>query len=334
MKGLTLQAIGQDLIWQEIPDPVPGDYDAIVDIKAAALNRRDFWISQGMYPGIRLPVVLGSDGVGRVTQIGEGVEIPNHPVLINPGLHWGFNQHAQAAEFEILGMPTNGTLAQRVCVPFHCLHPVPGHLTLEQAAGLPLAGVTAYRGLFTRGQLQSSDRVLVTGIGGGVATLAVQFAVASGATVAVTSSSAEKIDRAKRLGAVAGFNYQDPDWHRQVLSSVGEIDLIFDGAGGAGYSQFLELAAPAARIVNYGSTAGLPAKLDLFKVFWKQLNLLGTTMGSEADFAAMLQFVEQHQIVPVIDSVMPMEMGQQALQRMADKQQFGKIVLVPPEATP
>jgi NADPH:quinone reductase-like Zn-dependent oxidoreductase len=172
--------------------------------------------------------------------------------------------------------------------------------------------------------------VLITGIGGGVATFALQFAVAKKAKVYVTSSSLEKIDRAVALGAKQGFLYTDDDWHEQCRKAVGPIDIIIDSAAGPGYGRLVGLAAPGGRIVNYGATAGPPDKLDMFKVFWNQLTLCGSTMGSAADFKHLLRLVTTSKIRPIVDCVLPLADGNEAFALMERGQQHGKIVLALP----
>jgi len=301
----------------------------VVSLKAAAFNRRDYWITQGMYPGLELPVIPGSDGAGIVASLGEGVEESwqDREVIINPGLDWGDDERVQSDQFQILGMPRDGTFAEQIVVPASQLHDKPQHLSWTESAALPLAGVTGYRALFTQGELQSGEHVLITGIGGGVATFALQYAVAAGAKVTVTSSSEAKRNFAEKLGAVAGYDYRAGDWGKQLVQEHGSPDLIIDSAGGGGYEILLKIAAPAGRIVNYGATAGPPEKLDLFKLFWKQLRLLGSTMGSPSDFAAMLAFVNQHEIKPAVDRVMKLEDANQGLDAMSTSEQFGKLVL-------
>ena len=187
--------------------------------------------------------------------------------------------------------------------------------------------MTAWRALFTQGHLQAGETTLVSGIGGGVATFALQFAVAAGADVWVTSSSAEKIKRVVELGAKGGFNYKDENWVKYFRETASAPNLIVDSAGGPGYAGLIDLAAPAGRIVNYGATAGPPEKLDMFKVFWKQLRLQGSTMGSPTDFAAMLKFVNEKKLAPIVDVVTPLSEGNAAIERMKSSPQFGKCVL-------
>ncbi|MEX2188985.1 MAG: zinc-binding dehydrogenase [Pirellulales bacterium] len=329
MKALTLKRVKTPLELEERPALHAAAGEVVVRLKAAALNRRDYWITQGMYPGIEPPVILGSDGAGVVSQIGDGVDEAwlGRDAIINPGLDWGDDLSAQSSKFTILGLPRDGTFATEVAVPATQLHGKPAHLDWREAAALPLAGMTAYRALFSQGGLQSGETVLITGIGGGVATFALQLAVAAGAIVWVTSSSDDKIQRAVGLGARSGFNYKDADWAKQCAKTVGAANLIVDSAGGAGYASLVQLAAAGGRIVNYGATAGPPEKLDLFKVFWKQLRLQGSTMGSPADFAAMLALVEKHRIAPIVDATFPLADGNRAIELMASSPQFGKYVL-------
>jgi NADPH:quinone reductase-like Zn-dependent oxidoreductase len=329
MQSQVLNALKTPLVMQDLPDLEPAPDSVVIKLKAAALNRRDYWITQGRYPGMVFPIVLGSDGVGTVEKIGAEVErdFGDHDVIINPGWNWGAHEMAQSDQFTILGLPHNGTFAEMVHVPARYVHNKPQHLDAIQGAALPLAGVTAYRGLFSRGKIQTGETVLITGVGGGVATFAVQYAAAIGATPIVTSSSPAKIEQAKKLGAKEGFLYTDSEWAKKFQQQFGGADLIFDGAGGAGYAQLIDIARPGGRIVNYGGTTGAPEKFDIFRVYWKQLSLLGSTMGSESDFTAMLKFVDQHRIVPAIDRVFEFTEANSALQRICDCAQFGKIVI-------
>ena len=320
MKALVLNEIKEPLVLQERPGPTAGKDQIIVKLKAAALNRRDYWITRGLYPGIRCPVILGSDGAGTA-------DFKEKEVIINPGYNWGQRQEVQSGDFKILGMPDDGTFAEEIAVPQEQLFGKPEHLSFEQAAALPLAGLTAFRALFKQGRLQCSQTVVITGIGGGVACIALQLAVAAGATVIVTSSSQTKIDKALAMGAKAGFIYTSEDYASQVKSQFGPVHMIIDGAGGNGYSQLINMACPGGIIVNYGATAGMPDKLDLRKVFFRQLHLVGSTMGSPEDFSEMLDMVDRHKIQPVVDEVFALSDGNMAFEKMNVSSQFGKLVL-------
>ncbi|RSK23904.1 zinc-binding dehydrogenase [Hymenobacter metallilatus] len=330
MHALVLAGINQPAVVQEVPTPQPGPGQVQVQLYAAALNHRDVWIQKGQYAGLKFPIILGSDGAGVVTALGAGVDAGwlEQAVIINPGSNWGPNPAAQSREFQILGLPQDGTFAEYVCVPAECVRAKPSHLSFEQTAALPLGGLTAYRAVFTRARLQPGERVLISGVGGGVALLALQMAVAAGAEVWVTSGSEEKIARAIALGAKGGISYTANNWAATLTKQAGGgFDVLVDSAAGPGFGDLLDAAAPGGRIVFYGATHGDIPELAARKVFWKQLSLLGSSMGTAQDFAAMVELVEQHQLRPVIDETFPLAQGQQALQRMADGLQFGKLVL-------
>ncbi|WP_375418321.1 zinc-binding dehydrogenase [uncultured Hymenobacter sp.] len=332
MQALQLDAIGQSVILREVPAPTPGPGEILLDLRAAALNHRDVWIQKGQYAGITLPRTLGSDGAGTVAAHGPdvpaGAPAVGARVLINPGQDWGADPRVQAKDFTILGMPHDGTFARQIVVPARYVHPLPAHLSFEQGAALPLGGVTAYRAAFTRAGVQRGERVLVTGVGGGVALLALQFCVARGAEVWVTSGSDEKLARAQELGARGGLNYKTEKWATDLVKQAGgAFDVIIDSAGGPAFADLIDAAAPGGRIVFFGGTLGPISNLVPGKVFWKQLSLLGSTMGTEQDFADMLALVEESQLVPVVDQVFPLAEGEAALRRLDEGQQFGKIVL-------
>lgn len=203
----------------------------------------------------------------------------------------------------------------------------PVHLSWEEAAALPLAGLTGYRAVFSRGKLQPGERLLISGVGGGVALFAMQFGVAARAEVWVTSSSDEKIARAVSLGAKGGFKYTDPEWATQAAKTPGLFDVIVDSAGGEGFSQRIDVAAPGGRIVFFGATRGDPPVLPMRKVFWRHLSLLGTTMGSPTDWEAMTHFVARQKIRPVVSEIFPLDRAQEAFGLMERSAQFGKIVV-------
>ncbi|MCK6693213.1 MAG: zinc-binding dehydrogenase [Thermoanaerobaculia bacterium] len=318
MKALVLKELYQALEYQDVGIPEPASGEVLVRLHAAALNRRDWWITQGQYSKIRLPVILGSDGAG---------EYRGKAVVINPSLDWGDDPRFQGKSYRILGLPENGTFAEYIRVPRKNVAPMPAHLTWEQAAALPLAGLTAYRVLFTRCRLQPGERVLISGVGGGVALMAMQFALAAGAEVFVTSGSAEKIEKAVGMGAKGGANYQEPEWDKRLKDETGGFDVIIDSAGGDGFAAFLGLCKPGARIGVFGGSLGKINGLSPQILYWKQISILGSTMGTHAEFRKMLAFVTRHKIVPVVDTVFSLPEGNDALKRMGESSQFGKIVL-------
>lgn len=328
MKALVLRSAGQLSLDDIAPEPIPPGY-ARVRLLAAALNHRDVWILDGKYAKIRYPSVLGSDGCGIVEEInGPDRSLVGQRVIINPNQHWGGDERVQSADYTILGMPSPGTFAEFITVPLDRLHPAPQHLSDEEAAALPLAGLTAYRAVAVQGHVGSSDAVLIPGIGGGVALFALLFVRALGArTIAVTSGAVWKLERASALGADCGVLYTELTWADALRRRVGGFDLIVDGSGGEPFNQLIRLANPAGRIVLYGATLGGVPMLDVHRIFWRQLRIIGTTMGSDRDFAAMLAAVEQHQIRPVVDSVFPLAQYAEAFERMRRGEQFGKIVL-------
>lgn len=328
MKAVVIPAVNA-LEVRDVPVPGPQAREVRVSIRAASLNHRDVWIRQGQYAGLKFPCIPGSDGAGEVDASGAEVDQGwlGREVVINPSFDWGNDARAQGERFTILGLPRDGTLAEQIVVPLDQVAPKPAHLSWEEAAALPLAGLTAYRALFSRANLQAGERVLISGIGGGVALFALQFALAAGAKVWVTSSSPEKIERACALGASGGFNYTEPGWAKKATQAAGGFAVIVDGAGGDGFEHLIDAAAPGGRIVFYGATRGNPPVLAMRKVFWRQLSLLGTTMGSPLDWTDLLKFVGQHRIKPVISDLFSLERASEAFDLMHRGGQFGKIVV-------
>lgn len=329
MQALTFTAVNEMKV-QPVPDPAPAPGEARVRLRAAALNHRDLWIKLGQYAGLKWPCIPGSDGAGVVDAVGAGVDAAwvGREVIINPALGWGAGEHAQdPATFSILGLPRDGTLAETVTVPAAQLTAKPSHLGWTEAAALPLAGLTAWRALMSRAQLRAGERVLVSGIGGGVAQFALQFAVAHGAETWVTSSSPAKIARAVQLGAKGGFDYTQDGWAKRAATETGGFDVIIDGAGGPGVDALIDAAAPGARLVFYGATRGNVPEFAMRKIFWRQLSVLGSTMGSPADWAAMLAFVAQHHLKPVVSDVFPLTKAAEAFALMERGGQCGKIVV-------
>lgn len=329
MKAIVLEGADKPLVFKEVDKPVLAPGEALVQIKAAALNRRDYWITVGKYAGIKYPTILGSDGAGVVVEVGDKADRHwlGQEVIINPGYGWGDNADFQSDDFKILGLPADGTFAEYVKVDAQHLHHKPAHLDWEHAAAIPLAALTTYRALFTKGKAKKGDKVLITGVGGGTGAFALQLAKAAGCQVFVTSGSGDKIERARQLGASAGVNYKAQDWAEQLLQLAGGFDVIIDSALGDGFAKLPDLCNPGGRIVIFGGTAGNIPPLNGRKMFWRQLQIIGTMMGSPDDFTAMLELVNKHKIIPAIDEVFPLGNADKAVKKMENSSQFGKIVL-------
>lgn len=313
---------GGELRYEEVPDPETGPREVLVELRAAGLNRRDLLVRRGVYP-FPLPLVPGSDGAGIRRDTGE-------EVVIDPGLGWGHDDSAGGDDWQILGGPRDGTYAELVAVPEANVWPKPARFSWEEAASFPLAAVTAYRALFTRGNVHNGTTVLILGAGSGVSTFAVQLAAQAGARVFVTSSAQEKVERACVLGAEAGVLYTEGDWAEEIRGITGGrgVDVVIDSVGST-WPDSLRAIRKGGRVVAFGATGGTEAALQVRPFYLQWLSLLGTTMGSPNDFAAMLRLVETGAWRPVLDSVHPLAEAGAALDRLEAGGHFGKLVLVP-----
>jgi len=325
MLAVELQEFGSvaGLRVVELRDPVPGPGEVRIDVVAAALNRRDYWIRVGRKA--LLPVVLGSDGAGVVSAVGEGVEgvAVGDEVVINPSLAWGPREEAPGPDFRILGVPDQGTYAERIVVAADQVRPRPARLSWLEAAALPLAGLTAWRAVVTHAEAGPGRTILVPGAGGGVATFAIQIATALGARVVATSGSPEKLERARALGAELAVDYRDPNWPERV----GPVDAVIDSVGAAVWPGALRALRPGGRLVNFGDTGGDSALVDVDRLFFGHLRIQGTTMGSPREFDALLAHVAQADWRPVVDSVYPLREAAAAHTRLEARDRFGKVVL-------
>lgn len=313
MKALVLLESNKNPIYQGYDIPKKSSDESIKMI-CSALNHRDLWIIKGQYAGIKYPIILGSDGVGLYN---------GKRVIINPGQYWGKNESFQDKDFKILGLPEHGTFADNTYTNKKFIYEAPEHLSDEECAALPLAGLTAYRALMSRGKARRNEKILIAGIGGGVALFLLQFAKAIGMYVWVTSSSEEKIEKAKKLGASGGFLYTDQDWTKKTSG----FDIIIDSAAGDGFKDYLKIINPGGKIVIYGGTQGRINNIIPQIIFWKQISILGSTMGSDKDFKEMLDLVNTFKIKPVIDSIFSIADHSKAFSKMDNGEQFGKIVL-------
>lgn len=309
------------LVGAERADPVGGSGWSVVQLHAAALNWHDVLVRQGKY-GSPLPHIPGADGAGVDLATGE-------EVLVVPSLWWGSDESAPGPDWQILGDTQPGTYAEVVRVPTECVAPKPTGLTWAQAAALPLVGLTTFRALFSRANLKSGESLLVLGAGGGVATMAVALGVAVGCSVVVTSSSAEKIDRARRCGAAAGVLYNDSRWPQlaKELSPGGRgFDVVLDSVGT--WQQSIEALRPGGRVVVLGASRSEQVDLAVRPFYFGQFSLLGTTMGSLRDFAGLLELLNGHDVPPpLIDRTFPLDQAREAHEYLESGQAFGKVVL-------
>lgn len=332
MKAIRMSEPGgpEVLVLEEVPDPQPGAGEVVVALKAAALNRRDVFVRKGVAK-VPLPLTPGSDGAGIVHAVGDGVTgvAEGDEVIILPSLAWGDDQRAPGPGFRILGGPDQGTYAEQIVIPAANVYPKPGRLSWHEAAALPLAGLTAWRALFSRARVQPGETVLVIGIGGGVATFALHLAKAAGCKVVVTSSSDDKLAKAAALGADAGVNYATAgdDWPAAVKeANGGGVDVVIDSVGST-WAGSVDSCAPGGRVVVFGGTGGAKVEMMVRPVTLGQVGVLGTTMGSPAEFAQLLAAVDAQSWVPVIDSVRPLADAAAAHEREEAGLHFGKLVL-------
>jgi NADPH:quinone reductase-like Zn-dependent oxidoreductase len=315
------------LVLEEAPDPVPGEGDVLVRLRASALNHIDIWIRKGL-PSVPKPRILGADGAGVVEALGDGVTgfEPGQPVVINPGIEVGDGR------IHVIGEHGDGTNAELIAVPATNVHPIPDGLSFEEAAAFPLVFETAYRMLVTRAGLREGEWVLAWGIGGGVSTAALAIAKALGARVIVTSSSDAKLERALELGADATANHATGDVKAAVQEATGGrgVDVVVEHVGEATWQTSLAVAAPGGRIAVCGATSGPNPPAGLHRIWWKQLSILGSTMGTGEDFAAVYDLVATGRARPVVDEVLPLEQIRAAHERLEAGAQLGKIVLSVP----
>ena len=342
MRALTLSAHGalDRLEYRDdLPEPTPGGpRDVLVRIEAAALNHLDLYMVGGL-PGITIvpPFVVGSDGAGIVEAVGAEVTHvrPGDRVAINPGVSCGTCEYCLQGEqplcprYQIFGEHRPGFLAERVVVPGRNVHAVPDGVSAEQAAAFSLATLTAWRMVVTRAQVRPGDQLLIWGIGGGVAQAALQIAKRIGATVWVTSGSDEKLERARALGADHVLNHRTQDVPRVIREATGKrgVDVVVDSVGEATWQRSLLALGRRGRLVTCGGTSGAMVQTDVRRMFWNQWSLLGSTMGTDAEYETIVGELRAGRLLPIVDSVTPLAEGRRAYERLASGEQFGKIVI-------
>lgn len=340
MKALYFNEHGgpEVLRYGDVPDPTPGPGEALVQVKAVALNHLDLWVRRG-WPGLDLPKphIGGSDVAGIVAGYGEGAGGPpiGTRVVIDPGVVTGEDEWTRRGEesvsphYHILGESVRGGCAEYVTVPARNLLPIPDSFDFPQAAAPILVGLTAWRMLVKRAQLKAGESVAIVGAGGGVNSISIQIAKHLGATVYAITSTPEKMDKAKELGADVVINYREEDWAKKLYQLTGKrgVDVVVDNVGQATLPLSMRAVARGGRIVIVGNTSGPQAQIDVRFIFGKQISLIGSTMGSHQDFLDVMNLVWAGRLKPVIDRVMPLAEGRAAHELLESGQQFGKVVL-------
>lgn len=323
MKAVRIHEDGgpEVLRYEEAPDPAPGPGEVLIGLRAASLNHLDLWLRRGL-PSVPKPRILGADGAGVVVALGDGVDrfAEGDEVVVNPGLDEGAR---------IVGEHMDGTHAELIALPADYVHPLPKGLTFEEAAAFPLVFETVYRMLVTRAALQEGEWVLVWGVGGGIGTAALQIAKALGARVIATSSSDEKLARARELGADAVVNHageEVADAVRQATDGRG-ADVVVEHVGDATWKTSLQVAAPGGRIAVCGATSGPNPAANLHRIWWKQLTILGSTMGTRADFEGAYELVASGRARPVVDRVFALSEAAEAHRHLEEGRQLGKVIL-------
>ena len=327
MKAVRIHEDGgpEVLRYEDAPDPEAGPGEVLVRLRAASLNHLDVWVRKGL-PSVPKPRILGADGAGVVEAVGSGVEGlgVDDRVVINPGLE-------HDGRITVVGEHRDGTHAELISLPASAVYPLPDDLGFEEAAAFPLVFETAYRMLVTKARLEPEEWVLVWGIGGGLATAALAIAKALGARVVVTSRSEEKLARATELGADAAVPTADAAARVKEVTGGRGVDVVVEHVGEATWASSLQLAAPGGRVVVCGATSGPNPPAALHRIWWKQLTVYGSTMGTKEDFEGAYELVRGGRARPVVDTVFPLVEARAAHERLEAGEQLGKIVLRIPE---
>ncbi len=324
---------------EEVERPRPGAGEVLVEVRAAGLNHLDLWVRRGIPIETTMPHIGGSDVAGVVAEVGEGVDAGRvgERVVVNPSLWCGRcrecarGDESMCERYRILGEHTDGGFAEFVAAPADRAYPIPEGLSFEEAAALPISYQTAWRALLTRARLRPGDDVLVIGASGGTAMAAVQIARWAGARVFAVTAGAENAERLRTLGAAFVYDREVEDWSRAVFRDTGRrgVDVVVENVGAATWAGSVRALARGGRLVTYGATAGPKVEVDVRVLFWKQLEIIGTTMSSRGEFEDLLRAVALGGLRPVIDSVLPLDQAREAHERLEAGGQFGKIILVP-----
>lgn len=340
MKAVVMEARGGPEVLKvaEMPTPEPGPKEVRIRVKAAALNHLDIWVRKGVAsPKLPLPHILGADASGVVDAVGPGVTgfAPGDEVVVNPGLSCGHCERCLAGEdnlcarYEILGEHRFGAYAEYLVVPEVNLLKKPQNLSFEEAAAIPLTFLTAWQMVVDKLQVQPGEDVLVMAAGSGVSVAAIQIAKLFGARVIATAGSEEKLRKAKELGADETVNYTHPDWPKEVRRLTGGkgADKVVDHTGALYFEGVIRATANGGRIAIAGASSGYEGTLPFAHVFFRQLSILGSTMGSKSHLFPILRFVEQGKLRPVVGQVLPLEEAAEGHRLLEERRVFGKVVL-------
>jgi NADPH:quinone reductase-like Zn-dependent oxidoreductase len=340
VKALAFDEFGgpEKLRLRDVPDPKVGPGDALVRVRACALNHLDIFVREGI-PALKtpLPFWTGCDIAGDVAAVGPGVADvrAGDRVCVNPSLACGRcefcvqGEDSMCVRYGLLGEHVPGGLAELVPVKAESLLPLPAHVPYEQAASFILANMTAWRMLVTQARVRPGEDVLILGVGGGVSSTAVQIAKLCGARVLVTSSSEAKLERARQLGADVCVNYAKEDWEKAVYERTGRrgVDVVVENVGAATWKQSIRSLRKGGRLVTCGATSGPIGETDIRQVFWKQIHIIGSTMSSRREFNEVMRLFFAGRLRAIVDEVVPLKDGAAAQRRLAEGRQFGKIVL-------
>jgi len=340
MKAVVMEARGGPEVLKvaEVPTPEPGPKEVRIRVKAAALNHLDIWVRKGVAsPKLPLPHILGADASGVVDAVGPGVTgfAPGDEVVVNPGLSCGHCERCLAGEdnlcpkYEILGEHRFGAYAEYLVVPEANLLKKPPNLSFEEAAAIPLTFLTAWQMVVDKLQVRPGEDVLVMAAGSGVSVAAIQIAKLFGARIIATAGSEEKLRKAKELGADETVNYTHPDWPKEVRRLTGGkgADKVVDHTGALYFEGVIRATANGGRIAIAGASSGYEGTLPFAHVFFRQLSILGSTMGSKSRLFPILRFVEQGRLKPVVGQVLPLEEAAEGHRLLEERRVFGKVVL-------
>ncbi len=342
MKALCYYQHGalDQLKYDDVPEPVPGEGEVLLKVKACALNHLDIWVMRG-WPGLNLemPHWGGSDIAGEVAEAGSGVTDwqPGDRVVVDHGVNLFEDEftrrgeHTMSPGYRIFGEHMRGGLAQYMAVPAKNLVRIPDEIDFPQAAAPLLVTLTAWRMLINRAKLRAGETVLVVGAGGGVNSVAIQIAKMAGAVVYAVASNAGKAQKAVELGADFVIDRSRGNWGKEVQRLTGKrgVDVIVDNVGAATINTSMQVAARGGRIVIVGNTSGPMAEIDIRRIFGKQISLIGSTMGTSQDFRDITRLLWNGRIRTVVSEVLPLSEGRRGFEMLEKGEMFGKIVLVP-----